>query len=161
MGEVANVLGVFGFILSCIALLWQFWTRHDDRKEKVNASVEFGGTVETGPLLTIFVKVWNSGRIPVHLEKVALTCTAQAAVKELRFIEKQNSKGPLGIGEPRYYYLPKAPIETLKVFLEKSKGNIWISFHTPGGEISRYSGGEIKQYLEGMVKISEENKGEN
>lgn len=156
MAEVlAHILGVLGFLLACAALGWHVWTYRSDRKERIGAKLSIGARIGF-PEPTLWLYVWNLGRVPVYIKEVVL--------------EMSNEKGELGKevwsmllqahpacsdalqpGQAREYVL-SANHYFIKRGSDLQEDDVSLVVRSPKGELLRIRGSEVSVYLRALAQ---------
>jgi hypothetical protein len=172
--KIAAWVGVAGFGLALVSLIWQVISFRAERREKVSA--ELSCVISAGcPSPVMLLKVWNSGRTPVYIEQVEL-CVGHRTrkvgagylsvafepyqegilagwrvVRPLHETAREESRGlrPLLVGEPMLFRLPKNTIETsmLQKVCEAPRKQVWISISSPEGEILWLKGKQVQPII--------------
>lgn len=169
------VLGVLGFVIAFILLLWQFWTYHNDRKDCVHGSLSISS-------ICLNLDIWNAGQYPVYLKSVTLQwgpikgkLVVDIPGRTLGWDKNQTSgqstisvgqefqpypekKGPLQRGEPRHFI---CPVAVSKDFTVNCDRKVWVSVKSPKGEVLHIETEELRRYLQEIAKEPKHAKGIN
>jgi hypothetical protein len=165
LSTLVDIAGVLGFFTGCSSLVWQFWTYHDSRKEKIKGELSIGSKLlkPFNANITVhglFLNISNHGNTSVYIQNVSLMWGEKKLKKidsqttALNFITYPETKEPLKPGEKREYILNyQKGFE--HIFREASKQpveKIWISIKSGKGEILRLKGDKVKYLIETLVK---------
>jgi len=163
---VVQVLGVLGFLIACGSLGWQIWAYFDAKKPKVGAAPSFWEC--TGRRYgTISVDVWNSGRVPVYVEEVAVGSKREGSARSggalddyeverrLCLESDRPPEEPLNPGQPRTYSLPDDVAESCRTLLDFSRQGVYLSINAPGKRLLLLPGSQIGPILDDIVRSVE------
>lgn len=138
-----KALGVLGFLIASGSLSWQIWTYRDARRERIGARLSWGATSEF-PQISMFVDIWNAGRVPVFVTAVQLAWRDEAdRIVKVPFHAQPPVKGALQVGQGHRFYLTPILAPLLVKAAAQPPAKIWVSVTAPRGEILRITGSEV------------------
>ncbi len=154
---IKTACAVLGPVLGIAALLWQYWTYRDNRRERAIVRTMVGSHIKI-PSPYLCVEVINSGRVPIYIKEVTINYGDEKLAIGNELIEIQIPpfppvKGPLEVGNERRFILARMPnfIPLLKQACQQPEENIWLSIKSTLREVTRVKGKEIKPLLQGLI----------
>lgn len=166
IGWILDGIGVLGFVLSCIALIWDRRKYIEEQRERVNVDLSVYCGMELDGIThdqlrfqpasvrdqywvtALQLRVVNTGRCPIYIKDVVL-CSGDesddigSSRMETHFKASPTCSGPLQPSELRRFILPIHPGVTYEP--EKSK---WICIRSSKGEIYRDDSSNVAHYVQ-------------
>ncbi len=185
--KIAAWLGFAGFLLALASLTWQCVSFLLQRRERVSAELWFVKEID-GSSPGIVLRVWNSGRIPVYIQK-AEVCFGdrrkgvgkkQTAIgfspmptgtsrrhgmlpltDGVRAQVAASGRQPLSVGEEKRFRLlaQVVPPALLQQVCALPESEVWVSVYSPEGAILRLKGSTVLPVLS-VLRHSQQTEGQ-
>ncbi len=161
-------LGALGFVAALGSLYWQHWQYRDFEKMKLEVEASQVG-IPGWASNTIFMDVWNTGRVRIWIDSVHLVCTTPAAVGGgsvadsygVPLISDESFDAALEPGQRRHYRMEGDQSAVMKTMAEAPTDTVYLSIKGGGKdkELLRLPGREVHGIVRGIwASIEREEK---